>query len=268
MTSLLSWAGVDERDTASLYLVSDSRLTWSGGAAENWDYGRKLFASRNHPDIFGYCGQVLFPSLLIGQILDLVDRGGVFTANTRPEEKNNRVLSVIERSFETYPHKHEVEILHCSRAGTGMDSEFFLYNISWNGTEWERQEIEMPESSGTLMIRGSGEQSLKKHLRRWESSDVGGTSRSIYSAFCDSLLSGEDPYTGGAPQLVGLYREGAGHTYGVILEAQGYVNGLPVQGDFDMDVFEWRNELFEVCDSETMERKPDAQVHHRPFDRS
>jgi len=268
MTSLVSWTGVDQRDTASLYLVSDSRLTWKSRPTKNWDYGRKLFASRKYPDIFGYCGQVLFPSLLIGQILDLVDRGGVFSHDTHPDEKNNMILSVVERSFYTYPHKHEVKILHCSRAEKGMDSDFFLYNISLNGSKWQRQKVEMPESSGTLAIRGSGKQSIKKHLRKWESSDVGGTSRSIYSAFCDSLLSGEDPYTGGAPQLVGLYRKGPGHTFGVIVDGQGYVNGLPVEDHFDLDVFEWRNELFEVCDSETMKRKPDAEIHRRPFGRN
>jgi hypothetical protein len=70
MTSLVSWIGVDSLAPASIYLASDSRISW--GNRLTWDYSRKLFASRNHPEILGYFGDVLFPSQVLGQLIDLV----------------------------------------------------------------------------------------------------------------------------------------------------------------------------------------------------
>ena len=61
MTSLLAWVGVDSRHLSSIYLASDSRISW--GDVANWDFGRKLFASTKYPEIIGYVGDVLFPSL-------------------------------------------------------------------------------------------------------------------------------------------------------------------------------------------------------------
>lgn len=56
MTSLVVWTGVDSRAPASIYLASDSRLSWDNG--DTWDFGRKVFASHRYPDILGYYGEV------------------------------------------------------------------------------------------------------------------------------------------------------------------------------------------------------------------
>ena len=45
-----------------IYLASDSRITW-GSANRRWDAGRKLFTSDKSSHAFGYCGDVVFPSL-------------------------------------------------------------------------------------------------------------------------------------------------------------------------------------------------------------
>ena len=72
MTTLIGWVGVDQRGLSSAYLASDSRLSSNGA---KWDCGRKLFACKTTPDVFGYCGAVLFPSLVLGQITEIVDAG-------------------------------------------------------------------------------------------------------------------------------------------------------------------------------------------------
>lgn len=268
MTSLASWAAVDSRDTASIYLVSDSRLSWPSRKSATWDYGRKLFASKKSADIFGYCGQALFPSLVLSQITDLIDRGAIFGQARSCNEKSNRIINIIETSFESYPQKEGVQILHCSREESGMQSEFCLYEVSWSQRrKWQRNEIEMPDSSEHLLTLGSGKEAVRNHVAKWENSDACETSRSVFAAFCDSLLCDDDPLSGGAPQLVGLYRKGPGRTFGIVYKSERYVHGLPINQEFDVDVYDWRNELFELCDPHTMKRKPDAQPQPRPFPR-
>ncbi|MEP2508894.1 MAG: hypothetical protein ABJH72_06030 [Reichenbachiella sp.] len=63
MTLIISWIGVDDKkdgkEISSIYIASDSRYTW--GKAKRYDYGLKVFGSSKHPEIFGFCGDVLFP---------------------------------------------------------------------------------------------------------------------------------------------------------------------------------------------------------------
>lgn len=66
MTAFLSWVGVDHRGPASLYLASDSRISWTDNEVRSWDRGRKVFACSRTPDVLGYVGDVLFPSLVLG----------------------------------------------------------------------------------------------------------------------------------------------------------------------------------------------------------
>ena len=65
-TSLVVWVRVDSRGPASLHLASDSRISWgepkTGSHLIFGTFERKVFASTRHPDIFGYCGDVAFPS--------------------------------------------------------------------------------------------------------------------------------------------------------------------------------------------------------------
>ncbi len=100
MTSLVAWIAVDSRSPASIYLVSDSRISWG---SQTWDYGRKLFASRNYPEILGYYGDVLFPSQVLGRLIDLIDLNLLFNADDLPSHKWEKILSVIQKSFKGYP---------------------------------------------------------------------------------------------------------------------------------------------------------------------
>lgn len=45
MTLLASWAAIDTHGTSSAYIVSDSRISW--GNKKNFDFGKKVFASKN-----------------------------------------------------------------------------------------------------------------------------------------------------------------------------------------------------------------------------
>ena len=264
MTSLIAWLGVDSRGPASFYLASDSRISWAPGV--HWDLGRKLFTCWHSPDLFGYCGDVLFPSLVLSQVsqrLDLTSK-----AISSAEARHRVVVSTAEASLGKYPtgQRRGFTILHCARASSGMTSVFHLWRTDWNmSTGWSDQGIELPTQSVLVLAVGSGESTVASYHAQWRHSEAGRTSRSVFSAFCDSLKRGTDAFSGGAPQLVGLYRTGVGESFGIIYRGDRHLLGLPV-GPTEATVvdIEWRNELFERCDGSTMERLTGAQRHARP----
>ena len=267
MTSLVSWIGVDSRAPASVYLASDSRISW--GNKLTWDYGRKLFASRNYPEILGYFGDVLFPSQVLGQLMDLIDSDSLFGVEDSPDDKWAKVLSIVQRSFEGYPDEESrpFSIVYCTREGSGMASIFHMSTLSWNpGEGWTDQRwLELPKQSDVIAVFGSGGDAVDKWYSYWSRTrQSGGTSRSVFSAFCDALQSGEDERSGGSPQLVGVYRQGAAESFGVIYEGKRYLLGLPVNESRNLDAIEWRNGLFERCDWRTMKPLEGAQRHSRP----
>lgn len=264
MTSLAVWVGIDSRGPASFYFTSDSRISW--GSNLSWNYGRKLFASQKHPDIFGYCGDVLFPSLILGQVITMMDSGIIFVSQESPEEKFKWILSLIQKAFHELPEgfQNAFHIVYCSRFGEGMISRFEIYSLKWNSKNgWISSQPQIPEKSDLVLSLGSGQKVIQENHLCWQKTEVKNTSRSVFSAFCDSLETGLDPYTGGAPQLVGLYRKESARNFGVIYKDQRYLLGLPVD-KVNFNTVEWRNCLFERCDPLTKQRLPKAQPQPRP----
>jgi hypothetical protein len=133
MTTLISWTGVDQRGPSSLYLAADSRFTWESG--ETWDFGRKLFASRSRPDILGYCGDVVFASQTLGQVLDLLD-GGLMPSDeaSTPEQRLASIAAFLRRAFESYPaaQQRPFSALYATRLRSGFDSSFVVMEVSWS----------------------------------------------------------------------------------------------------------------------------------------
>lgn len=265
MTSLIAWVGVDSRGPASIYLASDSRVSWERG--ETWDYGRKVFGSYRHPDILGYFGDVLFTSQVLSQVINLIDADSLFEADSTAESKFEAISSIVKQAYSKYPQKmrRPFSVVHCSRRGNGMSATFALFELSWDVTQgWYTKIKPVPQKSDIAAIYGSGEASIRESVQRWKQSEAGGTSRSIFSAFCDSLKSGSDPATGGAAQLVGIYRQGLARSFGIIFGKSRYLHGLCVDGSQYLGGVEWFNELFERCDWETAERLKNAQPQPRP----
>lgn len=162
MTSLITWTGIDSRGPASIYLASDSRISW--GKQGTWDFSRKLFASTIYPDILGYFGDVLFTSQILGQMVDLIDAQSLFEADVEPESKFAAIMMVFRQAHLTYPkeERRPFSIFHCSRRGEGMAARFALFELSWDpSTGWQNKDIPVPlEKSGLAVARGSGEQSV------------------------------------------------------------------------------------------------------------
>ncbi|WP_437586963.1 hypothetical protein [Sorangium sp. So ce1000] len=269
MTSLVAWVGVDHRKPASLNIASDSRISWKDAAVDlgHWNFGRKLFASRTTPDIFGYVGKIEFPVTALGQIVSGLESGLIPAHLDDASKKAVLIQQKLESAFFKLPKSQQKDalILHGAREGTRMRCEFRLWTIALSHTGIQVTSIHIPSTSSVLVIEGSGSKPIETWHTRWEASSQRGTSRAVFSAFCDALAEGRDSASGGAPQLVGIYRIGHGRTFGIIHEGRFWYNGV----EFDQpsaaaaSEIEWRNRLFERCDS-TGKRLENAQAHHAP----
>jgi hypothetical protein len=282
LTTLAGWLGADSRGPASLYLVSDSRITWFRDAGRGrrivhgtWDNGRKTFASRAEAEIFGCAGDVLLPTQTIGQITDLIDSGAVSLPDENPERKLKWIMKSLENSCAAYPSSEgrDFTLLYGGRRGSGMSCSFFAFALEFKkGVANAETRLAIPESSGPLTYHdgekrfafGSGRDGFKKQWTRWNSSEIGGTSRSIFSAFTDHLRSGVDRYTGGPPQLVGIYRVGPAKTFGTIWNQRRFLSGMEAIDVSDERRLNWHNDLFELCNPLTMQLREKAQPQPRP----
>jgi hypothetical protein len=265
MTLLVSWIGVDTHGTASAYISADSRVSW--GDIAFFDHGRKVFAFRQSPDILGYCGDVLFPTMVLSQITEMADRGLLFSAQTSCKERFESIKEKLVHQFHKYPRMVEgitsniLQVIHISRDPTD-NLKFECRLIEWTrGNGWSGKDVAMPKESGILFTLGSGAREFKKNFDRYSKGRDHGTSRSVFHCFCDTLFNIEDEKCGGAPQLVGIYRkpDSSAITFGIIKEKQRYFLGAQIDTNVDFAGVEWRNDLFELCDGKTMRRFEHAQ---------
>ena len=83
MTMLVSWIGIDTHGPTSAYIAADSRISWN--MTNKFDFGKKVFASKKYPEILGYAGDVLFPSIVLEQIIELIDADVLFANYAQTE---------------------------------------------------------------------------------------------------------------------------------------------------------------------------------------
>jgi hypothetical protein len=182
MTSLATWVGVDSRGTSSMYFVSDSRITWQPGGSE-WNFGKKLFASRNSADVFGYCGDVLFPVLFLGQLQSLLNSSVLFTGHENPVQRHELIVRMMQSSMNSYPAEKRATftILHGLRERSGLKSEFHLWKTEWNNenNKWSDTNLPLPNESRLAIALGSGADVTKKWVVSWQR-PLGGVSRAVF----------------------------------------------------------------------------------------
>ncbi len=275
MTLLASWIGIDTHGPTSAYIVSDSRLTWNNGSAL-FDYGKKVFASRSYPEIFGYAGDVLFPSIVLSQILEMIDSGLIFDEDMSCDQKNKIVYEKLRYTFQKYPDvygNNPIQIIHISRdtRSEGLYSHFYHYLMTWSRTNgWNSDKCSIPKESGLLHVLGSGRNEFKKNYSdRYQQGENQSTSRNVFHCFIDTLNNISDESCGGAPQLVGIYRKPftTGREYGIIYNNRRYFLGMEIPRAASFAKVEWRNELFELCDGETRKKFECAAKQNDPLHR-
>lgn len=272
MTLLASWIGVDTHGPTSAYIVSDSRISW--GTRSVFDYGKKVFASSQYPEIFGYAGDVLFPSIVLGQIVEMINCNLLFGKEASCKEKNEAIYHQLCYALSKYPDELEdrpIQILHITR-DTEFEKypNFHQYLMAWSKKDgWHRCEVLIPDKSEILHVLGSGRSEFIANYERYQQGINQSTSRNVFHCFLDTLNNIKDPFCGGAPQLVGIYRKPltCGNNYGIIYCKKRYFLGMSVPGDSEFNNIEWRNELFELVDGKTKKRIDGAAKQPDPLRR-
>jgi hypothetical protein len=273
MTLLVCWAGIDTHGTSSLYMAADSRISWKSPA--QFDYARKVFAFSNWPDVLGYCGDVLFPSIALSQIVELADAGLLFSEYFSPKQKFQAIVDKLNDLFRQYPalhsglSKNSLSIVHGSR-DPDNHKIFFSHSISWSEKKgWYGEEKAMPEASGVLFSLGTGAEEFTESLKRYSDGPTRDTSRAVFHCFCHTLANTTEPTVGGAPQLVGIIRKpkSTAITFGVISNGKRTFLGAHIDNLRNFDTVPWRNENFELCDGSTTQRLPNAQAQPDPMRR-
>lgn len=271
MTSFVAWSGADTHGTASIYFASDSRISWDEAGKKTWDSAPKVIASVTQPEIFGYTGYAMLPYMALSQSCMAIDLGlRSPQAEKSPGGKCDWLWERIKTQTLGHPDgsKHSFEILYAVRTGSktyimrkgkeppihdpeNPKAKFDLYVLSWDACarQFRDKHYPVPESkSSILRLSGSGREEVSNASAIWEDSPGKGTSRSMFSSLCMSLKNGGDPQSGGAPQLVGMYRKGNAKTLGVVTSQGAFFQGVPFDAHPGSTV-EWRDELFRRVNS-------------------
>lgn len=266
MTLIIAWIGVDDKkkgkDVASIYLASDSRYSW--GNTAHFDCGNKVFCSNNYPEIFGFCGDVVFPSMILNQIITQIDGNLLIGITDDAETKNKKIFNYICSSLDVYPDKSGAfTILHATR----VEKTFKLYEISSaeKNKALQNKEIPLPTISTKVFSGGSGKTEFDENWLKWESEKHNNhrTSRAVYHCLYQTLKTIKDTRTGGLPQIVGLYRKKNARLFGIIEDGKRFIYGKEISGDINAASIEWRNENFERINPETSKIFEGAQ--RQPF---
>ena len=268
MTLLVSWIGRDSHGTTSAYIAADSRITWSD-SSESFDFARKVFAFRNSPGIIGYCGDVLFPSMILGQIVEMADNGLLFRKEDAVSIKFGKIVKKIKAARKKYPSLRGIispfKILYIGRDFSDVHT-FKAYTITESETDnnFQVKEHDIPPRSDILLIGGSGKESFIENIKKYKREENGYTSRVVFHCFCRTLFLSGLETIGGAPQLVGLNRKknDNGLTFGIVRNNQRFFLGSTVVKSETNTNIKWFNQLFERCDGITAKRLAGAQ--HQP----
>ena len=188
MTTFIAWVGADSRGTASINFSTDSRISWGKNGNTHWDMAQKTFSSIFSTDIFAYVNDVMFPSMILGQIINAIDNGVLFDSDERLETRFDKVEEYIKNSHKLFPQQQRQSfcIFHAARFGTGLKSEFAINTISWSKStaNWKITRLTIPTTSTIIAIDGTGKSVVSKWSARWNASSQGGTSRAVFSSFC------------------------------------------------------------------------------------
>lgn len=268
MTSLIAWVAEASDSPSGLYIASDSRLSWGERKdrppTHTWDYGKKLFASKQEPLIVGYTGDVLFVTLALSQLMEVIDAGMFFADGTTVSERTQQIGEYLD-SLRPFPEENSSTIICGWRTGRSNAStvSVFQLDIPRSGAT-SVSALNFSTSTPIVYIGGSGRPSVEKWTDIWFDGLGKKLSRAVFSGFADAVASSEDGRTGGAVQLVGLYRAGAARLHATFRKGRGAaLAGMPMARIGAGVSMEFRNELFERTDRNGA-RLPKAQRHSVP----
>lgn len=265
MTTIASELSMDSRGPCALYIVSDSRITWEKHE-HRWDSGQKTFASNSSPDIFGYCGSAFFPTQILNQVTRQIEAGILFDENARANERHGRWLHTVKCSLENSKNAliENFTLLHGARDGSGIGCKFLLWKSTWSAKrrKWTDEVVKLrPEHSQFLTITGTGREKLESRISSSSQEDQANTSRHAFQILFSSIKDECDKFSGGAPQMVGLYRVKPAQHFGMIWKGRRYYCGVELVAGSNYENIEWRNEKFERADGKSKVLLKGAKSH-------
>lgn len=264
MTLLVAWAGIDSRDVASVYIATDSRVSWSnGGYFEN---AIKTFALTQFPAVIGYCGDSLVSQMLISQAISIIESLPSSSSLTL-EQVSDLIVRIIQRNYQNYPTEKSTgnfRIVVCGKKQVSSAGDFECYRIDSDFKETKQQTVVFPANSGTLVVAGSGKAEFEKIYNSMQVSKNPNqsTSRNVFHAFYNSISTSINPTVGVIPQVVYVYRKpntGGSHC-GMVQGEKRYIAGQLIDRDIAPAHIQWFNSRFEITDSQTKHRLQAAQA--------
>lgn len=272
MTLLLSWIAKDSRKPSSVYIMTDSRISWDikDGSRNpqrstiNWDYGRKIFVFKNFPDIIGYCGDVLFPTQVISQAVDILDSGQFYNKGFDFEDRALIIQDFIKKQLDKYPNTIKLGFTILIAGRKTKNYIFKRFILSWKNNDWKGKYVD--EDSDAIfdgsIILGSGREYFKKfYSSKYRVSDLHNFSRGAATSFSDALAQKHlEARCGGAPQIVAVYNGGMPKIIGNIFRSKRYILGCEVATSNNINSFEWRDETFQRIKGDIIDLIDNAQV--------
>lgn len=263
MTLLVAWTGIDSRSPASVYIATDSRITW--GKSGYFDHAVKTFAIKNFPAIIGYCGDSLVSQMLISQAISVID-AMPHCEGIKLEELVNLFLRIINRNYVQYPanlSKGSFTVMICGKETLSSEGSFECYKIYSTFKSTKKVKLDFPELSAPIDVIGSGAKNFNEHFQKHqvEENVNRSTSRDVFHTFYQTIVSGGSSTVGVIPQVVRVFRKpnsGGAHC-GVIINGQRYLSGQLLDRDLLSGNLQWFNESFEITDPHTKKRVQGAQ---------
>lgn len=215
MTSLVAVLAVDQRGPSSLYIMTDSRITWKGYVGE-WDAGQKTYFSASTPHIFGFCGNASFPPSVARQLTEHLDCGVIDTKRD-PAVTHAQIGGLVDWALSNATNRFfdKFSLFHGCREGDLMQSRFRLWQTEYyqsTNRTYDKEINIRSDVSCLAHIDGSGAAVIGQLKDRWKGTEAESTSRAAIWTFCEALASGTDKYTGGhlSSLAFGERAEGAG----------------------------------------------------------
>ena len=266
MTLIVSWVAMDDKKggkkTASLYLASDSRISWSDGNKE--DNKQKIFISRKQPEMFALCGDYTHGSKILKDLIEKIDNDCICMKD-RPI--NDKVFE-LENYFNNNKDRKKLICESIFLYGTKVGKDFFLYKFIINHNNVKAENVSLGNKSQIRSPDGSGRNEFKDNwLNFYENAQAfneDDTSRGSFRCIYEAIDNATDPYVGGKMQAAVLYRGyDVPHPIGIYYGDNCYVFGDKLApSDFSDDI-DYRNCNFEIVDPKTGKIADGAQ--RQPF---
>lgn len=201
--------------------------------------------------------------MAISQIMTKIDSDILFGPDE--PDKQNIVASEMQHMLVKYPNIGGIEnsdVIY----GTRITNKFHFFLFKFRNRVVSVSEWPITEEKGRkIYFGGSGKDSFNTN---WinvdhEKDENHMTTRNVYHCVARTIEQCADSQVGGVPQLVGLYRVGAGRQFGIVKDGTCYFGGQPCNDFPNLTNLEWRNDNFERVDVNTGNLIPGA--HPQPM---